>query len=96
MYDDSELKFRRAGSVTDLTRQSEAELGAIRTAMVEHEGLIASVFDVLRSVPRRVLMVLKLNDLTRYVSVEPCFLVNMNSPFLVGILTMHSQRLILA
>ena len=65
VYQDPDLAFKRAGSVKDLSRQSEAELKAIRKAMVEHEGLIASVFDVLRRVPRRVLMVLKLNDLTR-------------------------------
>lgn len=31
------------------------------------EGLIASIFDILRKVPRTVLMILKLNDLTRHV-----------------------------
>lgn len=67
VYEDSELEFNRGGSVTDLARQSDAELQAIRNAMVEHEGLIVSVFDVLRRIPRRVLMVLKLNDLTRCV-----------------------------
>ena len=51
----------------DLSSQTEEELEAIRTAVVQREGLLVSVFDVLRRVPRRVLMVLKLNDLTRYV-----------------------------
>ena len=49
----------------DLTAQTEEEMEAIRQAVVEKEGLLLSVFDVLRRVPRRVLMVLKLNDLTR-------------------------------
>jgi len=40
-------------------------MDAIREAVINREGLLLSVFDVLRRVPRRVLMVLKLNDLTR-------------------------------
>ncbi|KAH9935550.1 ABC1 family-domain-containing protein [Fomitopsis serialis] len=56
---------RRATSMIDLTAQTEEEMEAIRNAVVEKEGLLLSVFDVLRRVPRRVLMVLKLNDLTR-------------------------------
>ena len=51
----------------DLLAQTEEEMEAIRTAVVHREGLLMSVFDVLRRVPRRVLMVLKLNDLTRCV-----------------------------
>ena len=45
--------------------QTEEEKDIIRNA-VRHEGLLLSLLDVLRRVPRRVLMVLKLNDLTRY------------------------------
>lgn len=45
--------------------QSEEEMEAIRDAVINREGLLLSVFDVLRRIPRRVLMVLKLNDLTR-------------------------------
>lgn len=59
--------FRRASSMIDITAQTEQEMEAIRKAVVEQEGLLLSVFDVLRRVPRRVLMVLKLNDLTRFV-----------------------------
>ena len=55
----------RGKSMIDLSAQTEAELEAIRNAVVQKEGLLLSVFDVLRRVPRRVLMVLKLNDLTR-------------------------------
>ncbi|KAG6900768.1 hypothetical protein C0993_002192 [Termitomyces sp. T159_Od127] len=61
--DDS--SFRRASSMIEIQPQSKAELDAIRNAVVSTEGLLTSVFDVLRRVPRRVLMVLKLNDLTR-------------------------------
>lgn len=45
--------------------QTEEEKDIIRNA-VRHEGVLLSLLDVLRRVPRRVLMVLKLNDLTRY------------------------------
>ncbi|KAI8975842.1 ABC1-domain-containing protein [Trametes punicea] len=55
----------RAKSMIDLSAQTEEEMEAIRNAVVQKEGLLVSVFDVLRRVPRRVLMVLKLNDLTR-------------------------------
>lgn len=51
----------------DMMPQTDAEMEAIRHAVVNREGLLLSVFDVLRTVPRRVLMVLKLNDLTRWV-----------------------------
>ncbi|KAI0737629.1 ABC1-domain-containing protein [Daedaleopsis nitida] len=57
--------FTRGRSMVDLSAQTEAEMEAIRNAVVQKEGLLLSVFDVLRRVPRRVLMVLKLNDLTR-------------------------------
>jgi aarF domain-containing kinase len=45
--------------------QTYEEKDAIRNAVMQKEGVLLSVFDVLRRVPRRVLMVLKLNDLTR-------------------------------
>lgn len=52
----------------DMMPQSEEEVEAIRDAVINREGLLLSVFDVLRRIPRRVLMVLKLNDLTRFVT----------------------------
>jgi hypothetical protein len=57
--------FRRASSIIDMVPQTEEEKDDIRNA-VRHEGVLLSLLDVLRRVPRRVLMVLKLNDLTRY------------------------------
>lgn len=57
--------FKRRGSIVELSPQTPAEIEAIRNAVVGKEGLLVSVFDVLRRVPRRVLMVLKLNELTR-------------------------------
>lgn len=65
--DEEESSMARASSVIDMRPQSEEEMEAIRNAVISREGLLLSVFDVLRRVPRRVLMVLKLNDLTRYV-----------------------------
>lgn len=52
--------------MTDVSANSDEELEALRNA-VQQDGILLSVFDVLRRVPRRVLMVLKLNDLTRYI-----------------------------
>ncbi|KAF9447494.1 atypical/ABC1/ABC1-B protein kinase [Macrolepiota fuliginosa MF-IS2] len=65
-WDDAgDVAFKRASGLIDMTPQTEEEMEAIRNAVVAQDGLIISVFDVLRRVPRRVLMVLKLNDLTR-------------------------------
>lgn len=62
---DPEVGFKRGKSMIDLNKQTEEEIEVIRNAVVQREGLLLDVFDVLRRVPRRVLMVLKLNDLTR-------------------------------
>jgi aarF domain-containing kinase len=45
--------------------QTDQEVEALRIAAAQ-EGILLSVFDILRNVPRRVLMVFKLNDLTRF------------------------------
>ncbi|KAJ9122261.1 hypothetical protein QFC22_001681 [Naganishia vaughanmartiniae] len=52
-------------SLLHLKNMNNDELDAIRTAMVEREGLIASIFSLLRNAPRRLVMILKLNDLQR-------------------------------
>ncbi|KAL5635976.1 hypothetical protein ACGC1H_004698 [Rhizoctonia solani] len=57
--------FKRARGLIDAGSQSAAEIAAIRKVVLEREGLVEAVFDLLRRVPRRVLMILKLNDLTR-------------------------------
>jgi len=46
---------------TDLPRSSSLA----QQAVIEREGLLADIFTMLRSVPRRILIVIKLNDLTR-------------------------------
>jgi aarF domain-containing kinase len=56
----------RASGLLDLAPTSEAEIEAIRDAVISRKGLFLDVLDVLRRMPRRVLMVLKLNDLTRH------------------------------
>ncbi|KAN0111476.1 ABC1 domain containing protein [Russula decolorans] len=61
----SKSKFKRASSMMDQLPQTEQEVEAMRDAVIAKEGLLLSVFDILRNVPRRVLMVFKLNDLTR-------------------------------
>ena len=58
--------FKRASSMLEQLPQTEQEVEAMRDAVMSREGLLISVFDILRNVPRRVLMVFKLNDLTRY------------------------------
>ena len=58
--------FKRASSLITMEPQSEEEMNAIRSAAVNMDGFLVSVFDILRRVPRRVLMVMKLNDLTRF------------------------------
>jgi aarF domain-containing kinase len=58
--------FKRASSMLEQLPQTEQEVEALRDAVMTREGLLISVFDILRNVPRRVLMVFKLNDLTRY------------------------------
>ena len=65
--DEHDSSLDRATSVITMTRQTDDERVAIRNAVVQREGVLISVFDILRRIPRRVLMVLKLNDLTRQV-----------------------------
>ncbi|KZS98331.1 ABC1-domain-containing protein [Sistotremastrum niveocremeum HHB9708] len=63
--DPSSSATQRAQSMLDFLPQTEEELDIIRDTVVNQEGLVESVFELLRKVPRRVLMILKLNDLTR-------------------------------
>ncbi|KAN0062190.1 hypothetical protein ACQY0O_005369 [Thecaphora frezii] len=58
----------RAGSLLDMeggTNVTDDEQEHIRKTVMEKEGLFVSILDLLRRLPRRMLMVLKLNDLTR-------------------------------
>ncbi|KAM0790557.1 hypothetical protein ACM66B_004426 [Microbotryomycetes sp. NB124-2] len=55
----------KRGSVMELGESTLAEQKRMRHAIVETEGLMQSLFELLRRVPRRLLMVLKVNDLAR-------------------------------
>ena len=57
----------RGASMLELSAQSEEELERMRNAVFEREGLLVSLFSMLRVVPRRVLMLFKMNDLLRSV-----------------------------
>ncbi|KAH8995740.1 ABC1-domain-containing protein [Lactarius akahatsu] len=62
---ENKSSFQRASSMLEQLPQTDQEVEALRNAVMTKEGLLLSVFDILRKVPRRVLMVFKLNDLTR-------------------------------
>lgn len=58
----------RAGSLLEMdggTNLTEDEQEHIRKTVMQKEGLFLSILELLRRLPRRMLMVLKLNDLTR-------------------------------
>ncbi|CDZ97250.1 Predicted unusual protein kinase [Phaffia rhodozyma] len=59
------LMRQKAGSLLEMRSASEIEMDHMRNAVVQREGLLANIFKMLRSVPRRIIMVLKVNDLTR-------------------------------
>ncbi|KAL7422830.1 hypothetical protein Q5752_002126 [Cryptotrichosporon argae] len=61
----SDGKPMRQGSLLDGGAMSNDEVERLRVAMMEREGLIVSIFELLRTVPRRLLMILKLSDLQR-------------------------------
>lgn len=56
--------IRRAKGMLDMASQTEEEMELIRNTVAQGDILV-SVLDVLRRLPRRVLMVMKLNDLAR-------------------------------
>ncbi|KAF8319580.1 ABC1 family-domain-containing protein [Cantharellus anzutake] len=60
----------RPRSMLELSTQSEEELERMRGAVLEREGLLVSVFSMLRVVPRAVLMLFKMNDLLRNLDAE--------------------------
>jgi aarF domain-containing kinase len=51
--------FRRGSGLIDIAPQTEKEKEAIRDAVTQ-DGILTSVLDVLRRVPRKILMILKL------------------------------------
>ena len=86
--------IKRASSLKELPAANEQEIEAIRNAVMHQEGILLSVFNVLRRVPRRVLMVLKLNDLTRYCIHPSCFTDRLPILIISGVWTMRWRPLI--
>ena len=80
----------RATGMIEMAPQTVEEQILIRKVVIEKEGLIVSVFDVLRRIPRRILMILKLNDLTRHVKqpVITCSCADMMYILSAGVLIM--------
>ncbi|KAG1742820.1 ABC1 family-domain-containing protein [Suillus lakei] len=63
--DEPRSDIRRATGILDMASQTEEEMELIRNTVAQGDILV-SVLDVLRRLPRRVLMVMKLNDLARH------------------------------
>ncbi|EFP90151.2 atypical/ABC1/ABC1-B protein kinase [Puccinia graminis f. sp. tritici CRL 75-36-700-3] len=57
--------LKGSGSLLNLSSKSSEELKLIQSAIVSQEGIFAEILKILRNVPRRLLMILKVNDLTR-------------------------------
>lgn len=57
----------KRGSMLDLGENNADEKKKMRNAMVMQEGLMEALFQILRNVPRRMLMLFKVNDLNRFV-----------------------------
>ncbi|GAA5840887.1 hypothetical protein JCM11251_007630 [Rhodosporidiobolus azoricus] len=53
------------GSLIELGENTKDEKRLMRNAMVQQEGLMEALFEILRNVPRRMLMLFKVNDLNR-------------------------------
>ena len=51
----SKSKIKRASSMVVQLPQTEQEVEAMRDAVMAKEGLLISIFDILRNLPRRVL-----------------------------------------
>ncbi|GAA5873483.1 hypothetical protein JCM8547_005443 [Rhodosporidiobolus lusitaniae] len=58
------------GSLIELGENTKEEKKRMRNAMVAQEGLMEQLFEILRNVPRRVVMLFKVNDLNRALDVS--------------------------
>jgi aarF domain-containing kinase len=56
---------QKADSLLANKKMDDNELKKLRAAVMEREGLILEIFELLRRVPKRLLMILKLSDLQR-------------------------------
>ncbi|GAA6025867.1 hypothetical protein JCM11491_004751 [Sporobolomyces phaffii] len=68
--DDADAPAEKRGSMLDLGENNAAERRKMRNAMVMQEGLMEALFEILRNVPRRMLMLFKVNDLNRALDVS--------------------------
>lgn len=57
----------RPANMLEMANQTEEEVDRMRNAVFQREGLLLSLFSMLRVVPRRILMLFKMNDLLRHV-----------------------------
>jgi aarF domain-containing kinase len=55
----------RPTNLLEMENQSENELMRMRNAVFERDSLLLNLFSMLRAVPRRILMLFKMNDLLR-------------------------------
>ncbi|WRT64578.1 uncharacterized protein IL334_001510 [Kwoniella shivajii] len=55
----------RPTSLLESGSMNDDQVGTLRAAMMERDDLIVSIFELLRTVPKRLLMILKLSDLQR-------------------------------
>ncbi|KAH9819034.1 atypical/ABC1/ABC1-B protein kinase [Melampsora americana] len=62
--------MKGTGSLMVMNNQTREEQQHIRSTVVAEEGMISNIFQILRKVPRRLLMILKVNDLTRSLDVS--------------------------
>ncbi|KAG0146492.1 hypothetical protein CROQUDRAFT_657300 [Cronartium quercuum f. sp. fusiforme G11] len=62
--------MKGTGSLMVMENQTREEQQLIRSTVVAEEGMIMNIFQILRNVPRRLLMILKVNDLTRSLDVS--------------------------
>lgn len=64
-WEGPDIDSNRPANMLEMANQSEEELERMRKAVFEREGLLLSVFSMLRVIPRRMLMLFKMNDLLR-------------------------------
>jgi aarF domain-containing kinase len=57
--------LQQAAGMLDMGNLNDAEMDKLRIMLMANDKLLVSMFDILRKVPSRVLMLLKLNELTR-------------------------------
>ncbi|KAI8461493.1 atypical/ABC1/ABC1-B protein kinase [Phakopsora pachyrhizi] len=57
--------MKGSGSLMSMYSQTKEEQQLIRSAIIEREGIVPEILRILRNMPRRLLMILKVNDLTR-------------------------------